>query len=196
MTLHGGIAWTQRISWENCFSCTCGLLLISFLMTENDIDGRTFLDFNESDLKDLWSSFKLRKEIRKYLEKLVILYLRRAFTHVWSFQLQALISIYALLEFWAFVLHSKYLNHFIDWLIVYSFTSRSRIFHLYGDVTIASEGLQNLGLCSALRAFEQGGIFFVPHLLWHGASVFPVSSEGPSHLVAFYDTRGDVEDLF
>jgi hypothetical protein len=36
---------------------------------------------------------------------------------------------------------------------------------LYGDVTIASEGLQNLGLCSALGAFEQGGIFIVPHLL-------------------------------
>jgi hypothetical protein len=26
-------------------------------------------------------------------------------------------------------------------------------------------GLKNLGLCSALRAFEQGGIFIVPHLL-------------------------------
>jgi hypothetical protein len=38
-------------------------------------------------------------------------------------------------------------------------------FFTYGDVTIASEGLQNLGLCSALRAFEQGGIFIVPHLL-------------------------------
>jgi hypothetical protein len=23
-----------------------------------------------------------------------------------------------------------------------------------------------------LRAFEQGGIFIVPHLLWHGTSVF------------------------
>jgi hypothetical protein len=32
-------------------------------------------------------------------------------------------------------------------------------------VIIAGEGLQNLGLCSALRAFEQGGIFIVPHLL-------------------------------
>ena len=84
----------------------------------------------------------------------------------------------------------------IDWLIIYGFTSRSRIFHLYGDVTIAGEGLQNLGLCSALRAFKQGGIFIVPHLLWHGTSIFPVSSEGPPHLVAFYDTRGDVEDLF
>jgi hypothetical protein len=39
------------------------------------------------------------------------------------------------------------------------------IFYLYGDVTIAGEGLQILGPCSALRAFEQGGIFIVPHLL-------------------------------
>jgi hypothetical protein len=37
--------------------------------------------------------------------------------------------------------------------------------NLYEDVTIAGEGLQNLGVCSALRAFEQGGIFIVPHLL-------------------------------
>jgi hypothetical protein len=67
---------------------------------------------------------------------------------------------------------------------------------LYGDVTIAGEGLQHLGLCSGLRAFEQGGIFIVQHLLWYGTSVFPVSSEGPPHLVASYDTRGDVADLF
>jgi hypothetical protein len=37
--------------------------------------------------------------------------------------------------------------------------------HLCGDVTIAGAGLQNLGLCSALRGFEQGGIFIVSHLL-------------------------------
>jgi hypothetical protein len=36
---------------------------------------------------------------------------------------------------------------------------------IYGNFTIAGKGLQNLGLCSALRAFEQGGIFIVPHLL-------------------------------
>jgi hypothetical protein len=36
---------------------------------------------------------------------------------------------------------------------------------IYGGVTIAGEGLQNLGLCSALRVLEQGGIFIVPHLL-------------------------------
>jgi hypothetical protein len=84
-----------------------------------------------------------------------------------------------------------------DWLIDYlGFTSRSRIFHLYVDVTNAGEGLQNLGICSALRAFEQGGIFIVPHLLWHGASIFPISSEELPHLVAFYDTQGGLEDLF
>jgi hypothetical protein len=36
---------------------------------------------------------------------------------------------------------------------------------LYGDGTTAGEGLQNLDLCSALRAFEQEEIFIVPHLL-------------------------------
>jgi hypothetical protein len=82
------------------------------------------------------------------------------------------------------------------WLIINSFTSRSRVFHLYGDVTFTGEGLQNLGLCSTLRAFEQGGIFIVPHLLWHWTSVFPVSSEGPRHSVVSYDTRGGADDQF
>jgi hypothetical protein len=57
-------------------------------------------------------------------------------------------------------------------LFIFCFTSRSRIVHLYGDVTITREGLQNLGLCSALRAFEQGGIFIVPHLLDTGPRFF------------------------
>jgi hypothetical protein len=76
----------------------------------------------------------------------------------------------------------------IDWLIIYECTSSSRIFHLYGDVIISTEGLQNLGLCSALRASEQGGIFILPHLPWHRVSVFLVSYESPSHSVASYDT--------
>jgi hypothetical protein len=53
----------------------------------------------------------------------------------------------------------------IRWLIINGFMSRSRIFHVYEDVIITGEGQQNLGLHSALRAFEQGGIFIVPHLL-------------------------------
>jgi hypothetical protein len=34
-----------------------------------------------------------------------------------------------------------------------------------------------------LRAFEQAGIFIVPNQLWHGASVFPVSSNELAHSV-------------
>jgi hypothetical protein len=93
-------------------------------------------------------------------------------------------------------LHYHYLHGFCisftktDWLIIYCCMSCSRFFHLIGDVTITDDRLRNLGLCSAIRAFDQGGIFIVPHLLWHRTSVFPVSSEGPLHLVAFYDTHG------
>jgi hypothetical protein len=84
-----------------------------------------------------------------------------------------------------------------DWLIDYLlFYVPLKNFSLIWRLIIAGEGLQNLGLCSALRAFEQGGIFIVPHLLWHGTSVFPVSSEGPPQSVASYDTHGDAEDLF
>jgi hypothetical protein len=50
----------------------------------------------------------------------------------------------------------------IDYLF---FLCPAQEYFTYGDVTFAGEGLQNLGLCSALRAFEQGGIFIVPHLL-------------------------------
>jgi hypothetical protein len=35
----------------------------------------------------------------------------------------------------------------------------------HGNFTIAGEGLQNLGLRLVLRAFEQGGVFIVSHLL-------------------------------
>jgi hypothetical protein len=42
-------------------------------------------------------------------------------------------------------------------LVIYCFTSRWRIFHLYGDVTIIGERLQRFHLCSALRAFDGEG---------------------------------------
>jgi hypothetical protein len=73
--------------------------------------------------------------------------------------------------FFLFSLNRETLDHHplqakIDCLIdYYCFTSGSRIFHLYGDATVTGERLQNFGLCLALRAFEQGGIFIVPHLL-------------------------------
>ena len=101
----------------------------------------------------------------------------------------------------------------IDWL--FTVLRPTQEYFTYMETSIAGEGLQNFGLCSALRAFEQGGIFIMPHLLWHGGSFFPVSSEGPPHRlnrllrhtrecgrsiltriltgpvsVAFYDTQG------
>jgi hypothetical protein len=42
----------------------------------------------------------------------------------------------------------------IDWLVIICFTSRSRIFQLCGDVTIAGEGLQNLGLFRPILGFS------------------------------------------
>jgi hypothetical protein len=78
-----------------------------------------------------------------------------------------------------------------DWLIIDCFTSRSRICHRYGNVITASEGLQNLGLCSALRTFEQGGI------LYHATPAVTQGNgfSGPAHLHLLRHTR-DVEDLF
>jgi hypothetical protein len=71
-----------------------------------------------------------------------------------------------------FILSNNFWNSFVPVvfelkfrLIMYCFSSRSRIFHLYGDDTITSEGLQNLGLYSALKTFEQGGIFIMLHML-------------------------------
>jgi hypothetical protein len=75
-----------------------------------------------------------------------------------------------------------------DWLIIYCFTSRLRIFHSYGDVAITGEGLGAQGLWA-------GRDLYRATLLWHGVSVFPVSSKGQLHSVASYDTQGDVEGL-
>jgi hypothetical protein len=77
----------------------------------------------------------------------------------------------------------------IDWLIIVLRPAKDFFFtymYVYRDVTIASEGLQNLGLCSALRAFEQGGIFIVLHVLIRRTTPFS----------RLFDTQGDVKDLF
>jgi hypothetical protein len=47
------------------------------------------------------------------------------------------------------------LNLEVSRIFVYCFASRPRIFHSYGYVIIADEGLRNLCLRPALRAFEQ-----------------------------------------
>jgi hypothetical protein len=62
-------------------------------------------------------------------------------------------------------------------------------FHLYGDLTIAGEGLQNLGLCSAPRTFEQGKDVYC-------ATPTVTRDLGFTSLIASYNIQGDVEDLF
>ena len=75
------------------------------------------------------------------------------------------------------------------------------MYHSYKEVTIVNEGLKQFsaGVCSDhTTAFEHGGgIFIVPYLLRHGASVFTVSSEGLPTLVASYNEPGDTctEDI-
>ena len=65
--------------------------------------------------------------------------------------------------------------------------SRSKIFRLYGDEPISGEGLQNLGLWPQSKLAET---FMLPHLLWHGNSVFAVSCKEPPHFVILYDKQG------
>ena len=60
--------------------------------------------------------------------------------------------------------------------IVYGYVQE---FHSYRGVTIASEELKILGLCSALTPFEQGGILTIlQYLPWQETLIYTVSSEG------------------
>ena len=43
----------------------------------------------------------------------------------------------------------------------------------------------NFDLCSALIAIERWGFFSIPHLLWHGASVYNGHLRGPVTLTPF-----------
>ena len=63
-----------------------------------------------------------------------------------------------------------------------SFSSHSRIVHSYGDLTNDQWKVTHFCLCSALMTIEQWGFFSVPHLLWHGASVYNGHLQGPKTL--------------
>jgi hypothetical protein len=93
----------------------------------------------------------------------------------------------------SFFLSSWLIVRLIDWW--FTVFRPAQEFFTYMEMSPLPVKGCKIGLCSALRAFEQGVVFIVPHLLWHGTSVFPVSSEKPTHLVASYDTQSDVEDL-
>jgi hypothetical protein len=84
-------------------------------------------------------------------------------------------------EFNVNALHKNFI--FTSCLFVCLLIAARAIFQLSGGchhVTIAGDRAANFGLCSALMAFEQGGIFIVSHLLRHGTSVYTVSSERPT----------------
>ena len=65
--------------------------------------------------------------------------------------------------------------------LFWGFPSHSRFFHLFGRVTITSEGWRttSFDLYSALMAIEQWGFFNVPHLLWHKPSLYHGHLWGP-----------------
>ena len=67
-------------------------------------------------------------------------------------------------------------------------------FVFYGDVTIARE----LGLCSALKTFEQGSLSC--QTCYDFGPRFSLSLDGPlpdsPNLIAFYDKQRMPEDLF
>ena len=56
-------------------------------------------------------------------------------------------------------------------LFVWSFSSHSRIVHTFADITIVGEGLHILTYARHLWPLSSE-FFSVPHLLWHGASVY------------------------
>jgi hypothetical protein len=80
----------------------------------------------------------------------------------------------------------------IDWLLFYVslkiFSLKWRCHHCWWRALKFRPMLGAQGLWASMN--------IVLHLLWHGALVFPVSSEGSPHLVASYNTQKDVEDLY
>ena len=57
-------------------------------------------------------------------------------------------------------------------LFVWGFSSHSKIFHSFEDVTITAWTVNFDLIYSALMANEQWGFFIVPHLLWHGPTLY------------------------
>ena len=64
-------------------------------------------------------------------------------------------------------------------LFVLGLSSHSRIFHSYVDVTITGEGLRILTYARHSWPLSSEGSFSVPHLLWHGSSVYNYHLRGP-----------------
>ena len=69
-------------------------------------------------------------------------------------------------------------------LFVWGFSSQSRIFHSFWDVTITAERLLLTYAHNLINmTIEQWGFFSVPHLLWHGTSVYNSHPRGSVTLI-------------
>jgi hypothetical protein len=98
------------------------------------------------------------------------LHLHGTWSHLWYIQRSVYAHSLICISYWTYDI--EYCSLFLS-------------FHV--DVTITGEGLQHLGLYSVLRAFEQGGIFIVSHLLWHGALDF--RSHPKDHPIQWYISK-------
>ena len=70
-------------------------------------------------------------------------------------------------------------SHKILFVCLEFFVPLERIFPSYGNVTIADEGLQIWPMLGTHMAIELWGFLSVPHLLWHGASIYNGHIGGP-----------------
>ena len=70
------------------------------------------------------------------------------------------------------------INIFIDWFVL-GFSGPLENFSLIWRRHHCRWRATNFDLCSALMAIEQWGIFNVPHLLWHGQTLFNDHLRGP-----------------
>ena len=77
-----------------------------------------------------------------------------------------------------------------DWLIE-CWISRSKTYHLFGDVTIAGEGLQTLTLCSALVVSKQRwDLYSATRAVRRGHDFCGLVWKKPPYLVALCDKQG------
>lgn len=103
------------------------------------------------------------------------------FMYLQCYILKCSLCCYSMVNRWWITLNHTYMyNCRIECLLACCFTSKSRIFSLYGDVTIDNDWLQNLGLYY-LWSYDlwERGIFIMPQLLWNETSVFAVSLKLP-----------------
>ena len=64
-------------------------------------------------------------------------------------------------------------------LFVWGFSSHSRNFHSFGDVTVTDEGPHSR---SVLMAIKQRGVLSVPYLLWDGPNLYNGNLQGSATL--------------